>query len=62
MTDDLLDFKIRMFLGCIIVEECLEIVDEIVRIIGDLEVSHDDVVGGVGPIVVDRTVDPICFA
>lgn len=52
MTDNLLDFEIGMFFSCIVVEECFQLIDEIVFLVRYLQVGHDDVIGGVGPVVV----------
>lgn len=62
MADYLFDFEVRVFLGRIVVEQCFEVCDEIVFIVGYLHVSHDYVVGGIGPIVFIGVVDSISFA
>lgn len=62
MTNYLLYFQIRMLLGCIVVEQSFQIVDEVVLVVWDLHVRHHDIVWSVRPIVVDRTVNSISFA
>ena len=61
MTDNLLYFEVRVLLGCVIVEKCLEVVDEVVSLVGNLQIRHYDVVRSVGPAVFERLVGSVCF-
>jgi hypothetical protein len=62
MADYLLYLQIRMLFGGIVIKQCLQIVDEVVLVIGDLKVGHYDVVGRISPAVVDSVKGAISFA
>ncbi len=51
-----------MFLGRIVVKECFEVIDEIILVVGNFEIGHDDIVGSVGPIAFCLIIYSICFA
>lgn len=62
VTDDLLNFEIGVLLGCIITEQPLEVCDNIVIVIRDFYIGHDDIVGRVCPVVLVGVVNPVSFA
>lgn len=62
VTDYLLYFKVWMLFGCVVVEQRLQVVNEVVLVVWDFDVGHHDVVGSVRPIVVNGAVYPISLA
>lgn len=52
MTNDLLHFQVGMLLCRIIIKKCFELIDEVVFIIGNLQVCHNDVVGCICPVII----------
>ena len=61
MADYLLYFQIRMFFGRIVIKERFQVIDEVMLIVGYLEIGHYYVVGSVGPAAFNLVIDPICF-
>jgi hypothetical protein len=51
-----------VFLGCVITEQPLEVCDDIVIIIRDFYIGHDDIVGRICPVVLVGVVNPVSFA
>lgn len=61
MAYDLFYFQVGMLFGGLIVEKRLEVIDEVMLIVGDLEVCHNDVVRCVCPTVIVGIVGSVCF-
>lgn len=62
MTYDLFYFKIGVFFGRIVIEKCLEVVDEVVLIIWNLKIGHYYVVRSIRPVVFCLVVNAVSFA
>ena len=62
MTDDLLYFQVGMLFSCIIVEQSFEVSNEVMPLVGNLHICHNDVVGCVSPAILERHVSPVSFA
>lgn len=61
MAYDLFYFQVGMLFGGLIVEKRLEVIDEVMLIVGDLEVCHNDVVRCIRPTVIVGIVGSVCF-
>ena len=62
MTNDLLDFQVRMLFCCVIVKQCLQVIQKVVLIVGNLQVGHHYVVRSVGPAIVVTVVNAVSLA
>ena len=51
-----------MFFSGIIVKECLQIINEVVFIVGNLQIGHYNIVGSIGPVVLCLIIDSIRLA
>jgi hypothetical protein len=51
-----------MLFGGIVVKECLQVVDEVVFVVGDLQIGHYYIVGSVSPVALSLVVDPVGLA